>query len=401
MSNRWITFLALLCALPLFADEACLPLTRTTRPLKGRPLPIVQVYWDVSGSVDHRLDPEVNFLIANIDSRILQLAGAAAPIRHFSVGNRITEAPSAAVARVRREGRSDLHDAVLTIAESLGRREIGAAILVTDLEVDRPDLPKGVTAVCHDVPNSTNAAAGPLIGRCFAAGWRFATSNRKNDRLVARPIDDLLISIFRSQRSVDIDRPPAKRHLYVLLLATDVDFAHRILAQFTSRAGAYGAPRFDEWKVVDTEPRPAIALSWSPGGHVRIAEGYHGRCAFACYAEDADIPIMARATSPSADTAIAPARSPVVDATMGTNEIVPNRRSVDVKWTLSCGVPRRTLHRASLQLDFGWETAGSVAALRKRFNIDHPDVEDVLLSLLNEIPPLLAKRSIKVSVGLR
>src|ERR1700682_868830 len=276
----------------LAIEQQCAPLRIVAKPDRAAVNPLVSVYWDVSGSVDRRFDQHVNFLIANLDSRILPLAGAGAPIRHYAVGQEVVEAHDAQVAKLRHQSRSALYEAVRAIGADLARREIGAAILVTDLEVDRPEVPEAVTAICGDVPVPTDRDAGPLMGRCFSAGWRLAPA--KTGRAKPATIDHLLLTVFRSRYAAATNVEVSRKHLYIVVFANDIAFGRKILSGLDQRLASI-ALGYDRFNIVDTSAVPRLSIGWKKDGvSVRPAKGYMGRCAFACYDTPAHIDLRVR-----------------------------------------------------------------------------------------------------------
>lgn len=391
-----VSLLALFAAAVTAAEQQCSPLKLTAKPDKPVANPLVSVYWDVSGSVDRRFDTHVNFLIANLDSRILPLAGAGAPIRHYAVGKDIVEAQDAEVAKSRHQMRSDLHDAVRNIAADLARGEIGAAILVTDMEVDRPDVSQGVNSICGDVPIPTDRGAGPLIGRCFSAGWRLAPAKAGHPK--AATIDHLLLTIFRSRYAADIAGELSRKHLYIVVFATDVDFGRKILSGLEQRLPSI-TQGYEQFNLVDTSAAPHLNVGWKKEGlSVRTANGYQGRCAFACFDTPANIELRVGMDLPSVRSWIALQPKPRVTAADGRATPILRAGGWDIKWTLACIEPAHKLQGRRVNLRFDW---ASPQAIPSTVTIDHPDVEDAITSLVQAVPPLLTPRTYSILVGLR
>lgn len=398
MKRLGVIVLALLFAPVLLAvEQECTPLRLVTKPAKPAACPLVSVYWDVSGSVDRRFDPHVDFLIANLDSRILPLAGAGAPIRHYAVGDDIVEARDAHVAKARHQGRSALHEAVRAIAADLARSEVGAAILVTDLEVDRPEVPEAATAICGDVPVPTDRGAGPLIGRCFSAGWRLAPARSGYPKPAS--IDNLLVTVFRSRFAAAIPNEISRKHLYILVFATDITFGSKILSGLEQRLSSI-TQGYDRFDIIDTSAVPRLSVAWEKGNRsVRTANGYSGRCAFACYDTPADVELRVGIDPSAARSWVRLQPKPRVTAVDGSAR--PKLRpggQWDIAWTLACMAPTRKLQGRRLHLRLDWNAP---QAIPPSVTIDHPDVEDAITSLLQAVPPLLTPRSYSIQVGLR
>jgi hypothetical protein len=379
-------------------DQDCAPLSVVTRPDKLALRSLVSVYWDVSGSVDGRFSSDVDFLIANLDSRVLPLAGAIAPIRHYAVGEDVVEAHDAGVAKSRHQMRSALPDASRAIAADLARGEISAAIFVTDLEVDRPELNPEVTAVCGDVPVPTDRGAGPLIGRCFSSGWRLAPTP-PGGRKPARSIDHLLLTIFRSKYAAPIPDGISRKHLYILVFATDIEFGRKILAGLDQRLSTLNLG-YDRFNVIDTSAAPRLSVArTTPSRSVRTASGYAGRCAFACYDEDAQVDLQIAIHPPDATAWVPLLAKPRVTAAIGNARAALRQgRRWDVVWTIPCVPPKRKLQERRVDVRFDWDTPQTIPT---SVTIDHPDVEDAITSLLQAVPPLLTPRINSIVIGLR
>lgn len=388
---------------------ACTPLKAESLPVAGEPVPKAAVYWDVSGSVSKTFDPVVSYLVSSMDSRMLQLAGAAAPYRHYPVGTDLGTdkdekgQKDASIALTRNQMKSALHDAFMHAGAELAQRSVGLSIIVTDLEIDAPSVPKGTESICYDVPvPSDGAAAAPIIGRCLASGWKSKAQTARG----TRPIDDLVIRIFRS-RAAQFKAPDKTRHLYVIAIATDLAFEERFAKQFRAKTapvddraeyGPNGAPGFDEWIIVNTQQRPTVSLTWRPSvdGQVRISDGQGSRCAFSCFEQQAKLGIFADVVTVNPGffrvSSTATARP-----SLGTAQASDS----SVGWTIPCIAPRDKPEELTLNLSFGWEKRFDLNRARANLKLDHPDVEDVLQSMVDGLYPLLAPRTTRVTVSRR
>src|SRR5260221_5912627 len=191
--GRTLATLTLALALPGFSrTQSCHP-EQAIGPAPEVSQPIVSVYWDISGSMSFSASV-TREVVSTLDSSILQLARVN-EIKNYTIGNKVLEITSASKAHVDTKQDTALHKAAEQIGRQLADRKVGAAIIVSDLDLEIADADRGQHEACPGVPMPSNKHAGAIFGRCLMAGLRAGG---------APALPDLVIDAFSLQA-----QPPA------------------------------------------------------------------------------------------------------------------------------------------------------------------------------------------------
>lgn len=244
---------------------------------------IVQVYWDVSRSMrdfastaqprrGSETEPEtwtddLTPVVNALDSRVL-LSANASTVEQYGVGEAIRGLSSAREALRPGADSTALHLAAEQIGTALATGTAQAAIVVSDLELETPPRNATVSTVCGGVPLPSTPEAGSLFGRCFehavaAVDGPAVTRNH------------LLVHVFRKHTH--------GRELFILLLATDRAFGHRISEEIVRRLDFTRHVIFDSGAVAAANVRGCRFTAPSPDVQLREA------CTIKCFDPEAAI----------------------------------------------------------------------------------------------------------------
>lgn len=331
----------------------CIPVDDTPTPAALSPN-TANIFWDASGSMTSNAALS-QILINSLDSRVLQHAGIT-KIEHFLVGNRLTQVPTANDARRTLNESSSLQLAAIEAGRRLAMRQIGIAIIISDLElVIDPALIKKGGDVCTGVPMPSTGVAGAIFGRCLAAGFRGEStfpapillpktealtgavretdvrsgtaigddSLLKPDSPVNPPtINSLFVAAFHSGPG------PLKRYrdstsatdMHVLIISLDPQLGERVatelLAVLPMRSQTPRSPtdepataNFTESLLIDTSVGDlgALRCSWDGLGAAAVSPyALPGTCAFDCMREQTSFNLLCKVGEPLQLQTVAP-----------------------------------------------------------------------------------------------
>jgi len=350
---------------------------------------VVQVYWDVSKSMrdfaGRRKTPghaqqgdDLAAVVDALDSNVL-LQAHAKSVEQYGVGESITALSSARSALSPNANRTVLHLAAEQIGSALASGSAQAALIVSDLEVDTPPRSSKTATVCGGVPLPSTPEAGSLFGRCFenaVLGAGGSALTRAN----------LLVHVFRKSSH--------GRELFILLLASDRDFGHRISDEVVRRIGFERQVIFDSGIVAAANVRGCI-LRAPTQEMLRPAGG----CKVKCFDVDAAIRVECDVERPASGAWI----SAVGSAANGASyELVkrragdPNDRAV-ARFTIPCTARPGMLDAAityEWQVRTPWSQAGGGTFAQKSI------VRDLFDSLDDAIIRIVSPRTLRIGVGL-
>jgi hypothetical protein len=284
--SRFALAVSLLLAIAVDAVPAeklitatCVPSVKVTVPKLNAPQKknyerrseVVQVYWDISGSMRDFTtvrkthgggqSDDLALVVGALDSNVL-LQAHAKTVEQYGVGQSIVTLASARSALSPTAGRTVLHLAAERIGSALAAGNAQAALVVSDLEVDTPPRTAHDATVCGGVPLPSTPEAGSLFGRCFESGVIAA----RGPGLVRT---NLLVHVFRKSSH--------GRELFILLFAADRDFGQRISDEMARRLGFERQVIFDSGAVAASDVRQC-RLSAPAQEMLRTANSCAAKC---------------------------------------------------------------------------------------------------------------------------
>jgi hypothetical protein len=145
------------------------------------PVRRVDVYWDVSGSMNQLLvatDPKTKarrqgafaMLWSELDAGWLRNDPSVAEVRHHTIGTKVRDLADTRKLPPLNDPRSDLPRAAFEVGSVLSSSPDREVIVISDMRVDLPDGKEG-DPLCGEVPIPKAAAVPALVGQCLAAAW--------------------------------------------------------------------------------------------------------------------------------------------------------------------------------------------------------------------------------------
>jgi hypothetical protein len=361
----------------------------STQPASPAHREAVQVYWDISQSMrdfsvtrrgTKRLEAwsdDLTPVVATLDSSVL-LRAHAETVEQYGVGESIQRLSGSAAALHPTASRTALHLAAQQLGTALATGTAQAALVVSDMELDAPPRASTAGTVCGGVPLPSTREAGTLFGRCL-----------ENASLAVQPVglirNDLLVHVFR-KRSHD-------RELFILLLATDVAFGHRISDEIVGRLHFARHVIFDSDFVAAANVRGCTVTTGS-GVVMR-----RGGCSAKCFDSDTIIQAQCDIRDSSSDAWIYPAPVHVQGATYEEkqNKDSTGERQAVLRFSIPCSTPPG---RFRADLPYEWRqrpvaSQGSDDAFAQK-----ESVRDLFDSLTDSIIRIVAQRQLQIGIDL-
>ena len=367
----------------------------------------LRVYWDVSGGMKHHADALGAVLVA------LQSAGLSAGVEgtadHRLIGPTVRQVAGPHLAQSLKhpaEPWSAIHLAATEAGTDLGTGEIGAALFVSDMNVEVATAQRAQTSSVCGAPTPVLPEAGALFGRCLQDGLSTSSPAAGAEASAA-----WYSAVLAPDESVP---PPATGvdPLFILVLAANWDLGRRITQQLSEnlRGEQPETPEFSatvlaDWGTAGLQPPDHCSWGPEPLRGVRPS-GVSDACSFLCDGS-ARLRLDCQASSRPAERATALPETGLVRMDFGPLNVAPAGRVRAVR--LPQGDPGRIELEAACGLGpldgktvFDLELSGEFSWSRASFSPgggpNSKNVQDLFDSLLELLQTHAPSRSWSVRI---